>query len=756
MINIVPKVPDGIFQLPKPKVFLGGEPLELTGFTWEIPVGVEPGLARFIVDRRRWDKFWPPGGEDGAEIEDVFHGGDVGNTPVTLRFEIPEIVRGTTRTFRETWESVYIMERRFIDRENAAIVAADHRVYWQQAVTGSFNIPQRINDFTILENGGELDIPGQVDQKARFGVVRFRAGRGTPEGTLDNFVGKQIRQPVLRYRPWSLKRPLFGVPGLAPEDQERPWPALDIAIALLVGRESYAYRISNNVGNPRWTWRPGILKDTSKLRVVGDPEYYSDYAPDKVVWECKPVKDALAEMLELARAGIYVGRDGVVTIFPIDDDDPNTGGRIPGGVRAANVSGAWFEAGSAFLEKLDNRAYRPSAVRCAFSRLHEIDLRVTSALFTSPDEQMQNVTPAPAERFISLLNKTVAAGELVPTQILLRSYQVNDELVITYWNLRSELAARIKEANGLSRTLPDQEIDTLVINLQESYRQLFKLRDEWVEVLKSLQSSLVTVIDSNGRQSPGLVFCKYPVINGFRAAREFLEEEGSSVAGYNIDASSVTGDSAPYFVTIEDEELGLLRVSPVSDQQNGDVFLNIPSGFKQEKVDQLYAHLNASGADWGNVPLEENWSLTLRISAEFFEPNDESRFLMIEVPAQAIESDVTALGPPREVKFDREPARFDWREQLVNSEMLKAIAAAEARRIMYSFRDRWVATGPLKFAGGYRVVPWGSVASVAWEYTAEAALSTQIRFNESTTPPRIEQELQRKMLYFLERRPPTQ
>lgn len=748
-VQPLPLAREGAFRLRDPEITLDGIPVESTGINWSLVPGPDPHVTSFRIRRDRLKGFWPP-----APIANGPQAGQIAWK--TLSMKVQSIIAGQVIDFDHRWRGIYVIDAYPLDRENAEIVIADRRFLWQGITrSGMFNVPARRNDASTPEGVASPDVPGQSAGKVRFGVVQGRRG----DILIGNYISKALISPALRYRQWSLKRNLNRTAGIGQQnafgggDSEFiPWTALDIVLAVLVGREVYSAFDEDGNFAESWTWEEGIVGNSL---VIADKlfELASDYCPDRTIFNCRPVADILREMMALARVNLFVRPDNAVVLYPIDDDDA-TNARIPGGVKGATDDGTLLVDGSGFLRRVDNMAKRPARVVVCFDMEREKDLTVVGGSESAPAVAV-NVMELHTARELSVDGETRVwqPGTYPPVSAVLEAYGIAVADINQHWYLQGRLAEKVKELLGLPRTLPDVEVDGLVASLLAHYRQTFRPLDQYVDVMLSMQAVLAAVLNQHGLRAPSPVWCRYTVVPGFRTAKDIDEE--ASVSGWVVNATDVTGVQAPFLVQVLDAELGIFRVTPREDSQNGSVYLSIPCGV-DESVPLPPPHLTADGADWGNVPLEENFRLTTRMTFRWASPNSEDRFFKVDIPAESVTADAPALGPVFTIYTDRDTARVDKDGTLINEGIIKAIAASEARRIYLSWRNRWATSqGGLRFAGGHKLVPWGPVSEVSWEWV-DGELTTIVAMDAPPAPPRAQQLTDRRIQFFLERRPPIQ
>lgn len=729
--------------LRPPLITIDGAAVESTGFDWALTTGAEPYIGSFIISRDRMKAFWPPSRGDGQSVP----------ASKTLRIEHESIIAGNTVLFKHQF-IVYVIDAHPVDRENAMITVADRRVWWRgQTVTGKFNVPGRRNDAEAFGDSAQPALPGQAPGRVRFGAVLS----SRHDVLLGDIIGRTLTTPRRRYYEWSLQYPIATIGagaesiGVQQKALEYHWTALDLVRAILVGRWVATLEAPGNGSDPsvQWVQFPGII-DPGDLVIDGKPEMFNAYAPERVEWNCRPVADALAEMLALCRAGMFIRGDNKVVIYPIDDDDVNAT-RIPGGVKAAMDDGTLLVDGSGFLYRENNIAQRPESVTVCFDIERERDFVMVGGSVSDP-RVAENVMQLHADRELTVRGETRLwrAGTYPPVRDVLSSYGISEETVNQHWHLQGHLAARIKETQGLDLTLPDLNIDGLVQSLLLHYRQTFRPLDEYADTILTIAPVLATVLNQYGLRAPAAVWCRYSVIPGFLVARQRKKD---AIAGWNVDATDTNGIPAPFLVEVLDDELKIVRIVPREDTQNASVHLSIPCGF-DESARIPPPHLSKDGANWGNVPLEEDFKLTARMSVRMAVPNNEQRFWRVNVPNTGL--DKPGLAPPVTIYTDRDTARVDINDRLVNAGLVYMIAASEAKRIFLSWRDRYrTPPGGLRFAGGHKLVPWGGVSYVAWEYR-DGQFDTVVDMSSPPAPPRATQLTDRRVQYFLERRPPIQ
>lgn len=331
------------------------------------------------------------------------------------------------------------------------------------------------------------------------------------------------------------------------QEKGKPWTALEMAKEVL----------DEVIGQGNWT---GQLNQFTKVKPVDNVEIDA------------PGHSAVAQVLGfLTGAAIYVGLDGKAVVKNALDEAASDkvmarsdyGEKIVGGGEPRFVS---------------LRRQRPSSIEVLFDVEQEVRFDYFSGRSSTDFGEaryMENVLPVPdaSLKIVQgrLAGKTVVRGTWVSIPDVLASWNADkggDFPDITEDLIRKWYNSDRLEANFIQYGTPDAVTinwPARIAAVRAHYWQSFRVSRKWMNRVYSMSGYRATIEDSEtGSRSPAVAYMDYSLLfssKGLRATSLSKQGIGKAVQGGRLPSQPLAGGTiAPAYVTIEDAEVGIIRV----------------------------------------------------------------------------------------------------------------------------------------------------------------------------------------------------
>lgn len=658
--------------------------------------------------------------------------------PVTLEGRIAQTVGGKEKVFSFAIQALHLTERQVVDYPTVRWVLCDARILFEQVrVSGWFNVPRAVNEFAVPA----LPNPGGGNQNPDFNAIA-----------------------QYRYRPNTLRDPAglrFATPG---GPVGRPWTALQAA-QYLIGVVNTRHRAS--------------------IVVVAESSDNGYQFPGGEPVDEERFPFALARMLSLARAGLYVAHDGRWVIYALQDEPLTV------------AVGGYDSAGLAEVRDISRLV--PAAVNLRVPQEYEIRFDfyepygATAGRF---DWLLENVLPLPESvtnvgsyvrgQWVPVTDGTDAAGSGTAIAIW------NADTANPWSNGKALTLADVRKLMTSSALLFAWAFNPAqggllpvqagrIAALMTYYRRAFRIPAIWLNLIEGWRPYLVNIIDAvTGTRAPSTVWTDYTVLPVVRPPERNADAAKKLSATHRAWGDTNTanvpplkdGQIAPARVSVLSQELGVLGVDFYPDLQHH-VLRYVHSALtKDVQVDLLKSPLSVA---WllENSAFAADFHLSTLISVSFSTPNGSERFF--EVRSQPDAAGAGARPPAYDIFFTREPARWQWVDgsstaivdgrtgqvtlkgfRLQNAKILGAIAQAYQNRLAFSFLSR--IQGVFRRMGYDPAVdrPRGNIKAVSPALTVDGAFETTYDMTEPPPAPDLYEYLPTdvRRIIFRELRPP--
>lgn len=290
--------------------------------------------------------------------------------------------------------------------------------------------------------------------------------------------------------------------------------------------------------------------------------------------------DAMARALSFVpSAGVYVDMRGQAIVYNVRDRD-----EVRHLLDASEPK--LLGGGAATYVKLKH--VRPKEIHVLFTR--EVELRFDSRTEGSESDgqgtfdagaasqgalEMSNVLPIP-DLSLDVEGRTLYRGTWCSVAKVVEAWNetplVGAGSPITMENLRRYWFHGWENWAQLSAREPDADWVARLATLRKHYRQTYMLPANWMERIRSLIGSLVSIVDpATKARAPALVEADYCIEPGEKAKMYGSRTNSGDFAlwmnvhGYPTDGKLATGHPAPAVLQILDDQLGVLRFDYVAD-----------------------------------------------------------------------------------------------------------------------------------------------------------------------------------------------
>lgn len=371
-------------------------------------------------------------------------------------------------------------------------------------------------------------------------------------------------------------------------------------------------------------------------------------------------------------AQVYADLDGIIRIANIYDQTEEAAFENAGAPNSGNY------------RKVDRSPLRPRGYRVYSDR--EIELRFdlledgTLRTFTRGREELtlENVIRNPLFR-LKLANGEVATqGELIQLDDFLDAMnliprasvfsvdlKMSRDTLKKYWFRWQDMSAGYALLNT-KEYMPERA--KCLGALRNDYRRLFRILPQWRDKIRALLPRRTAVFDAEtGTRGPAPVHATYirkftmlgiaPHVAGKIATNE--DDYGDGQIGEK--------DTSPFEVTIENADIGLIRITPILDQTGQAEDYVIGS----TKDGKLPTSTHGGTVFWGECELADEFKLAVIVTATPDSPNGIGRlheeFVSVEDVQRKLKlasGSERNAGPVVELYQSAEPARFAWLDEL--------------------------------------------------------------------------------------------
>lgn len=710
---------------------LGGQTLYADSYPllWRLLPGVYPEKQSFTVPASRFADF------NGLR-----------GKPLTLSVRAE---RGQASSEALDFKNLWLLEIQHSRQDEVDVlklIVADSRWLWRgRTVNGFFNYIRRVNDDHIIENGDQVQVLGQsrsIDPNEAIEVPELKSASAdvAPSvpiapgvGARSDFtfqprnIGAQFNAiPSYLYRPYTIN-PVTG----------KAWTALELAIGILTG-----YEVDTSQGRVKV---PGILRagesgiDVRDLKDNGYPVPRMAYAGS----DCRGVLETL---LRMARHRVFQDIDGKIKLFAADLSAPP---KLPTG--PALTTGPK-------LYQTDLKVERPSKLTLLFRLERETEYAVAEADSTIPADAnrplvIENCTKLPvAQAGIDLGDgrgaRTFAAGCYVPNRVLFPLWNLTEDFVRKMYN-RAFLNAYAARVIG-----PDYDPDNIPAYVEqraaavlEGYRRIYRVASDDIAKIINMEAESLVVLDPiSGKRAPAPVWQDHALVINHKNLGSDSQARAELMwrnKGYAIRSGALSGSPAddeppsPFRLTILDPELGVFQLDPIVDQEGWIQRVFVSKLDANDGLGPPSGILRFSAGDLTNASLADNHHMACRVACQYLDPNTIRQFHAIEVKPADIGAQ-EGLHPGYEVMIESETARKDITGRIINEQLLKYLAVAEAKVLYQSWQDRMA--GSALWYGVRDVKPQGNCVSVTWALV-DGEWTTMVDFTDPLVPRTAEQTL---------------
>jgi hypothetical protein len=201
-----------------------------------------------------------------------------------------------------------------------------------------------------------------------------------------------------------------------------------------------------------------------------------------------------------------------------------------------------------------------------------------------------------------------------------------------------------------------------------------------------------------------------------------------------------TEPPGPFLFKVLDPELGIIKLEPVMDQRGviAEILVGVPLPGTADNIGLIP---NATPQARANIQLAATFHCAGILTFQSFDPNTAGQFHTYTVQAGEVGATPGRVLEKATVRVIDETARFDRTGKLINEQMVRLRALAEAKLYYQSWQDRVV--GLCVWSGLHSIAPFGPVNSVAWEMDSNGVFSTTVDAREPRPLPSVEQMLPR-------------
>ena len=673
-------------------ITLGGVTLATPYWRWAFVTGPSSPEIRFYVDNVVHEQL------------------SAVSNPVTLAARVPQ-GDGSDPVVIDI-QKLHIVGVLRIDPWTVRYTLADARWLYKDILCGgTFNVTRRAND---LNEFAQPDLEGLLQQTSQ--------------------------QRLFRYLPGTLREP-----GVSPPKHAKPTADVTAGVGeMWTALQCLEYVLAN-------AHRTGLphIEYVIEAADNGHVEEDVNHGP---LGETFPA--AVAGYLSRARVGLYVRADGKWVIYDL------AASPIP----AARVGGI-ADGGVLVRENMDRARPVAVTVRSAaeFEVLFEFDEDDTVARNLDEDDLLRTV------RNVGILPQTIEVGgkryergTWLDVRDLVTLYnQVGwpSGRTVTFDDLRRWKLAKSAPFTVFCRDgnpTMDAAAAARLAALLGAYRTYYQIPQAMMDAVTDWAPVRSVVGDPiTGKRAASPVWMDYAIApSGREPIRKGLPKSMNESVNVSHPGVLTTDNAAPARLAVVDDDLGVFAVAFADEDLTGRVLRVFPGRLANPIAAN---NVNVAANQLENNALAAGHRMSCILTLQFRTIGSASIFALRLQGATFLGG--AGLGPPYEVRQQREPARFQWplgaadaqparcaydangnvRVEggvFANRAAVRAIALQEARRVYFSFADRWV--GDFEH-NGYDAAtdrPNGNVSSVSVEFT-NGVVTTRYSLPEGTPPPNL-------------------
>jgi len=495
--------------------------------------------------------------------------------------------------------------------------------------------------------------------------------------------------------------------------------------------------------------------------------YFAEAAPDNLEFVAQPVQSVLQHLLLYAYADICYDTDNKLKIFCINDEYGNDVGLLD--IQSKRRT----ETDLAGLEIHDFKNQTPKEIRVFFNKEQEIIVEATTdnkrkqitlaadkLAAQSPDfsPDVRNVTAVP--RNMEILGVFYKKGTYVQIDHVLQELGISEKILREKYRHPTFLIAIYAEHIGMdvNKFIKTRPLELqLLMGIKSDYRVLYQINPEWMSKIITLKAVRATIVDYvTGTRQPSLVWTNYSGAFNLRYAAEFIDDPEADwgwdrkdapvemtaeeiIARTDNDANrekSVETLVSDFQVSVENEKLGIIRFTSIKDLQL-QIYDNFPSVIKERPT----ISIQQIPVFWQRCDLVPEHRVITVLTAIFAVPNDPDCLHYVDVDVDKIGKEMwkaswikSGTYPKRyEYLSTRINARYDYTGECANTDLIQAMAEAEAKKALRFLRNRL--EGTLKLGGVIVVDMFGYCKSISYHYE-NGGIKTKVHI--PITPPPVE------------------
>lgn len=515
-----------------PDITFNGVPVDIPFFRWGLKGGGEPYHTTFTLLN-----------DSAQAVLDT-----VTNSSVSVVCKNEHVEPAV-----QPWEfsDLHVVRSRRVDEWNVELTLADNRVRFQELrFTGFFNLSREVNDVVTDSS----TVPRNTDARTAFRATDF-----LPH-TLKKIGSNEFFLPTLGF---------YGDGSLEAE----PWTALA------------AIRF--------------ILRNWLRAQDSTAPDVFIEVSDNgrqlnNVHFEETKLFTALAQLLALAQANLYVHPDGSWFIYDVHATPFPDGVSLPGG----------FE-GSGYVEASNFDFVRPQNLRIKFPKAFDYhvffeDTGGGTAVQSEVDalQQLENVVQLPDSV------GDYERGEWVTVETALALWNADgwengqsltiDDLRRKFWSKRA-----VRELCMIDRITLNPKLSTRLSTLKGCYRQVFKLPAYLMGFIREWDTTLAATIDPiSGTRVSSPVWQDFAYIASTRIGGDGDQEimaanvphpfrvTANSVAVFRSDLWDLP--QAPAKLRMLDQNVGVFRVVFDEHELGGDRKMYLYADFSTVEEEKTY------------------------------------------------------------------------------------------------------------------------------------------------------------------------
>jgi len=509
--------------------------------------------------------------------------------------------------------------------------------------------------------------------------------------------------PVAIYRSWSIKNGQVLNWRHRTEATGEPHDVIELADKIL--KEVCVINGKNFYGGIR-----------------GDQTKFTKVKPDDIEYFGEPVITVIQSLLRFGKATTVFLPDGKVYLQPLDDLTYKT--------YLESLQPKYLLSGKFYDQ--DNSHVMPDSVDVLFKKEEEVVVEVKENSDNVYDEIIndfgdikpiaRNVVRIPAN--MRILGEDYVKGEWCPINYMLDEFGVSESLLRDSWftdMFMNRFMIEIRKIMNPADWVSDPIGVRIAQTLREGYRKYYQFDPSWYEQILDIKPNMVSIVNwVTMSQPPSIVLTNYLIafrINKFskraenvpwainmeiapwdESAEELLDNLANPkldfAAAINVQAKAGSKPAiSPFTVSMADKDAGVFQINTNSDLQ----FNIYDSFFFTVDEDELPKWEITSFAEgWEKVKQEAQHRFITVFQVVRGTPNDKSQMHTINVELDKI-GYKKGIFPKWEISSTRINARFNYKNELQDADIMEGFAKGEAEKAIWCLKDRYV--GSATFGG---------------------------------------------------------